>query len=369
MDFSFTEEQEAVKDLAKQILEGTVSPDRLKEMKANGEHLDRKAWQELANANLVGIAIPEAYGGSGLGFLEACLVLEQIGRNVAPVPYYASVVLGALPIATFGTEAQKQELLPPAAAGDLILSAALIEIGAPPEQPTTVARRDGDGWRLDGQKDFVAAGLDAGQLLVSASTDDGVGVFLIDPKGPGVTIERQEATNEIPEARIVLGNAPAQPLGDIADGAEVLEWMIQHATAALCATAIGVCDKAVRLTAEYTSTRKQFDKPIASFQAVGQRAADAYIDAEAVRLTAWQAAWRLAEGLPASAEVATAKFWAAEGGQRVVAAAQHLHGGIGVDRDYPLHRYYLWAKWIQLNLGGAAQQLRKLGSILANEPV
>src|SRR5438874_2624178 len=272
MDSSFNEEQEAVKDLAKQILEGTVSPDRLKEMKANGEYLDRKAWQELANANLVGIAIPEAYGGSGLGFLEACLVLEQIGRNVAPVPYYASVVLGALPVATFGTEAQKQELLPPAAAGDLILSAALIEIGAQPEQPTTVARRDGDGWRLDGQKDFVAAGLDAGQLLVSASTDDGVGVFIIDPKGPGVTIERQ-------------------------------------------------------------------------------------------------AAWRLAEGLPAAAEVATAKFWAAEGGQRVVAAAQHLHGGIGVDRDYPLHRYYLWAKWIQLNLGGAAQQLRKLGLILANEPV
>jgi alkylation response protein AidB-like acyl-CoA dehydrogenase len=123
------------------------------------------------------------------------------------------------------------------------------------------------------------------------------------------------------------------------------------------------------MTAEYTSTRKQFDKPLASFQAVGQRAADAYIDAEAVRLTALQAAWRLENELPAAAEVAAAKYWVAEGGQRVAAAAQHLHGGIGVDRDYPLHRYYLWAKWLQLNLGGAHQQLLKLGKILADEPV
>ena len=365
MDFAFNEEQQAVKDLAAQILEGTISPDRLKEMRANGDHLDRKAWQELANADLVGIALPEAYGGGGLGFLEACLVLEQVGRNVAPVPYYASVVLGALPVAQFGTDAQKQQLLPPAISGDLILTAALLEATAPPEHPATTATKDGGAWKLTGQKDFVAAGVDAGMMLVSASTDDGAALFIVDPKSAGVSIERQDVTNDIPEARVTLDGAAGEWLG----GADAVDWSIQHATAALCAIAIGVCDKAVRMTAEYTSTRKQFDKPIASFQAVGQRAADAYIDAEGVRLTAWQACWRLSEGLPAAAEVATAKFWAAEGGQRVVAAAQHLHGGIGVDRDYPLHRYYLWAKWIQLNLGGAAQQLRKLGKLLADEPV
>ena len=364
MDFSFSEEQDAVKNLAAQILEGMVSPDRLKEIKANSEHLDRKTWQALADANLVGIAIPEAYGGAGLGFLEACVVLEQIGRVVAPVPYYASVVLGALSITRFGSEAQKRELLPQAARGDLILTAALLELGAPADSPTTRARRTGDVWHLDGQKDFVAAGLDADRMLVSASTDDGACVFIIDPRGPGVTIERQDTSNDIPEARVVLVDAPGEYLA----GSDALDSMILHATAALCAIAIGVCDMAVRLTAEYTSIRKQFDKPIASFQAVAQRAADAYIDAEAVRLTAWQACWRVAQGRPAAAEVATAKFWAAEAGQRVVAAAQHLHGGIGVDRDYPLHRYYLWAKWIQLNLGGAAQQLRRLGEILANQP-
>jgi alkylation response protein AidB-like acyl-CoA dehydrogenase len=132
---------------------------------------------------------------------------------------------------------------------------------------------------------------------------------------------------------------------------------------------VGVCEEALRLTAEYTKTREQFGRVIASFQAVGQRAAEAYIDTEAIRLTAIQAAWRLASGLPAAEEVAVAKFWAADGGQRVVHAAQHLHGGMGVDRDYPLHRYFLWAKQLELTLGGATTQLRHLGALLASEPV
>ena len=365
MDFSFSEEQQAVSDLAKQILEGTINPDRLKEMRANGDHLDRKAWQELANAGLLGIALPEEYGGADQGFVAATLVLEQIGRNVAPVPVYATL-LGSLAVAQFGTDAQKQDLLPAAISGELILSAALAEIGSTPEDPYTTATQSGDGWTLTGQKDFVPAGIDAGRIVVSARTDDGVGLFLLDPTSSGVTVTRQDVTNEIPEARIELAGAPVELL---VQGREALEWLLQRAITGLCAIGIGVFDKEVRMTAEYTSTRKQFDKPIASFQAVGQRAADAYIDAEAIRLTTWQAAWRLENDLPAAAEVAAAKFWLAEGGQRVAAAAQHLHGGIGVDRDYPLHRYYLWAKWLQLNLGGANQHLLKLGQILANEPV
>src|SRR5437773_1872882 len=121
----------------------------------------------------------------------------------------------------------------------------------------------------------------------------------------------------------------------------------------------------LRVTAEYTVRREQFDRPIASFQAVHQRAADAYIDVEAIRLTTWQAAWRLAAGLPASAAVAVAKFWASEAAHRVVYAAQHLHGGIGVDVDYPLHRYYLWSKQIELTLGSGTRQLARLGADLA----
>ena len=138
-------------------------------------------------------------------------------------------------------------------------------------------------------------------------------------------------------------------------------WLLEHAEAALCLSVAGACDAAVKLTATYTTEREQFGKPIATFQAVGQRAADAFIDAEAVRLTAWQAVWRLAEGLPATSEVAVAKYWADEGAQRVVHAAQHLHGGMGVDRDYPLHRYYLLVKHLALVLGGRHHQPAALG--------
>jgi alkylation response protein AidB-like acyl-CoA dehydrogenase len=128
---------------------------------------------------------------------------------------------------------------------------------------------------------------------------------------------------------------------------------------------IGVAERALRMTAEYTSTREQFGKPIAKFQAVAQRAADAFIDVEVIRWTVWQAIWRLAEGLPAKQEVSIAKFWVGEGGHRVVYAAQHLHGGIGVDLDYPLYRSYLWSKQIELTLGSATQHLVRLGNDMA----
>lgn len=373
MDFDFSEEQQEFQNLAKQIFEGELSTERQKEIDAGGDRFDRALWATLADAGLLGVAVSEAQGGLGYGFLEACIVLEQVGRTVAPVPYLASVVLGALPIAQFGSDAQKNELLPAAVAGQSVLTAALVEFGADPLAPQTTATRDGDGWVLNGVKDCVPAGMTADWVVVPARTaDGGVVLAVVDPAGRGVTRERQDTTNFDPEARLTFAGTPVADddvLGSPADGAANLAWLVERATAAQCAVAIGVCEEAVRMTAEYTKTREQFDRPIATFQAVGQRAADAYIDTEAIRLTAWQAIWRLSVGLPATAEVAVAKFWAAEGGQRVVHAAQHLHGGMGVDKDYPLHRYFLLAKKLELTLGGATPQLLKLGAILAAEPV
>jgi alkylation response protein AidB-like acyl-CoA dehydrogenase len=366
VNFSFSDEQQAVSDLAAQILGETVTHERLKEQRAAGEHVDRLAWQRLADAGLLGIGLPEADGGSDQGFVAVTLVLEQIGRHVAPVPYYASVVLGALPLAWYGSEAQRQALLPGVIDGSTILTGAYQESGTAPNVPYTTAAPSGDGWTLTGRKEFVPAGIDAARMVVSARTADGVGLFLLDPAAPGVTVTRQDTTTGIPEARVDLDGAPVELL---VLGQDALDRVIEHALTALCAIGLGVFDRELRMTAEYTSTRKQFDKPLAAFQAVGQRAADAFIDTEAIRLTTWQAAWRLEQGLPATTEVAIAKFWLADGGQRVAAAAQHLHGGIGVDRDYPLHRYYLWAKWLQLAMGGASEHLRTIGRVLAATPV
>jgi len=373
MDFALTEEQEATRDLAHQILTDRETHEHLKELEAGGEGFDRSTWAELAKAGLLGIALPEGAGGSGLGFVALCRLFEEIGRTVAPVPVLPTVVLGALPIAQFGSEAQKQQYLPGVVAGDTVLTAALVETGTDALHPTATARPDGDGWRVDGVKTCVPAGLVAERVVVPASAGDNgaIVVLIVDPSANGVTRERQDTTSGIPEARLELDGvqvAGSDVLGDADSGAAIVEWIVERATAAMCSIATGVCEQALKMTAEYTKTREQFERPIATFQAVGQRAADAYIDTEAIRLTALQAAWRLEEGLPAATEVAVAKFWAADGGQRVVHAAQHLHGGIGVDRDYPLHRYFLWAKELELTLGGATPQLLKLGEILAAEP-
>jgi alkylation response protein AidB-like acyl-CoA dehydrogenase len=411
MDFSYSDEQQAIANLAKEIFTDKASHERLKQIeRGDGPHFDLELWADVAKAGLLGIAIPQELGGAGLGFLEIALIIEQVGRATAPIPILETLVLGALPIAEFGSVEQRKHWLPRVAEGKAVLTAALVEgrgaappssatirahgVGAPlgttarahgidaplgttarahgiDAPPGTAARALGGGWKLSGTKICVAAGEIADCVLVPATTGDGaVGVFLVDPSAPGVRVEPLVTTSGQPEARITLDDVrvgAGDVLGDAADGARIVGWITERATAALSALALGVCEQALALTAEYIKTRKQFDVPIATFQAVGQRAADAYIDTEAIRLTAWQAAWRIAAGLPAAAHVAVAKFWAAEAGQRVVHTAQHLHGGIGVDRDYPLHRYFLYAKQLELTLGGATAQLLEIGRMLADQ--
>lgn len=366
MNFAFTAEQEALRDLARQILTDHVTHDRLKSLESAGQWTHQQAWQELAKASLLGVAIPEAHGGSGLGLVELALLLEEVGRTVAPIPAI-TLALAGLPIAQFGRAGQQQTWLPAIAAGEKILTAALIDADSDdPLNPTTVAKRDGSVWRIDGVKINVPAGDVAERILVPARMPSGIGVFLVDPHASGVRIEAQILTNREPHVMLTLnGVAANEMLGDEKNGAKVLQWMYERAVTAYCAMQVGVCDRALRMTAEYTTGRQQFGVAVASFQAVHTRAADAYIDLEVMRLATYETIYRLANDLPASDNVTIAKFWAAEAGQHVLVAAQHLHGGIGVDIDYPLHRYFMWSKHIELMLGAAPQQLARLGGVMA----
>ena len=369
MDFAYSDEQQAAIELARQILGDFASPQRLRALEQSGEpRFDRALWAKLAEAGLIAAGLPEAQGGAGLGFLAVAGIIEQVGRTVAPVPLLETAVLGALPLAAFGSAAQREAWLPRAASGEAILTAALVEPQREPAEPATRALPEGGAFRLSGQKLCVPAGQIADLLLVPAALPAGnVAVFLVESRAAGVTHTALRTTSGQPESLLVLDGARGEPLGAPEQGAAIVAWIELRATAALCALASGVCAEALRLTAEYTKTRKQFDQPIATFQAVAQRAADAFIDTEAVRLTALQAAWRIDASLPAEAAVAAAKYWAAMGGGRVVRAAQHLHGGVGVDREYALHRYYLYARQLELTLGGATQQLRRLGRLIAND--
>jgi 3-oxocholest-4-en-26-oyl-CoA dehydrogenase beta subunit len=387
MDFNYSEEQEAVRQLAGQIFGDRSTHERLKQIEATAGGdgpIDRELWKELADAGLLGIHLGEDVGGAGLDFVAACLVIEAAGRTAAYVPVVETMVYGGLPLDRFGTDAQRKTWLTGVAGGETILTAAMAELVgevvlAGGTEPTTTATAQADGsWVLSGTKACVPAALVADAILVPATcrtadgTTTGPGVFIVEPGTEGVTLTRQTTTTGRPEAIVELDGVRLGAdglVGEGADGAAIIDCITEYATTALCIEEAGVCATALELTAEYTKTRVQFEKPIATFQAVGQRAADAYVDTEAIRLTAWQAAARLAVGLPASSEVAIAKYWAAEGGQRVVHAASHLHGGVGVDRDYPLHRFFLLTEQIELTLGGANESLRRLGRILADEPV
>jgi acyl-CoA dehydrogenase len=374
MDFSFSEEQEAVRELADRIFTDLSTQERLRAIETSGDEdrFDAKLWSELAAAGLLGIALPESVGGAGLGFVETGLIAEAAGRTAAYVPVVETLAAAAPAIAAFGSDDLVQRWLPGVVAGDTVVTTALVELGGAPGAPSVVAEPDGDGWRLTGVKACVPSGTTAQAVLVPVRIEpDGVAVLVVPTDSEGLTIERQVANNGVSEGLLTFAGVRVGPeglLGTVDEGPAIVAWLVARTTTALALCEAGAAAAALALVSAYTKEREQFGKAIATFQAVGQRAADAYVDAEAIRLTAWQAAWRIAEGLPADKEIAVAKFWAADGGQRVVHAAVHLHGGVGVDREYPLHRLFLNTKHIELTLGGATDQLLQLGAQLAAEP-
>jgi 3-oxocholest-4-en-26-oyl-CoA dehydrogenase beta subunit len=359
MDFSLGEAQAELAGLARKILVERDTAER--------------QWADLAAAGVLAAGLPEPLGGAGLGFLEECSVLAEIGRAVSQVPYLASVVLGAGAIASFGSPDQQRRWAAPAGDGSAVLTAALSEEdGDDPSSPSARAERDGGRWRLSGVKTAVPAAARADLMLVPASTADQVAVFLVEPSDNGVTVQPQALTDGADTGRLILDGVAlddSRVLGGRRRGAEIASWLVSRGTVGLCAEQAGVAERALELTAQYARSREQFGRPIGSFQAVAQRLADAYIDVEAVRLTMWQAAWLLAtrqsDDAEVSAAVATAKFWAADAGHRVAHTAVHVHGGMGIDTSYPVHRYFTAAKRAEFTLGGATAQLHRLGDILA----
>lgn len=373
MDFTLDDEQQAIHDITKQVLGDLSTHSRLKDLAVADDHVDCDAWAALAEAGVVGASIPEAHGGAGLGFLATAMALEVAGYHASPIPLLSTIVMGAMPIAEFGTDAQQAAWLPRIAEGSLLCAAALYEQGTTPGEPLTTARPDGDGFVLDGVKPMVDQGLEAGLLVVPARLDNGsVGVFLVPTDADGVTRQRVEVTTGRPQAHVTLAGvavgAEALLGGPDEDAAAIIRWIEQRATVGMCMLMSGAARASIELAADYTKQRQQFDRPIATFQTVSNRAGDSYIDAEAITLTAWQAAWRLDAGQPADDQISIAAYWAAVGGYRVVHAAVHVHGGVGVDRDYPLHRHFLLARQLELTLGNGEEHLVTLGRSIAAAP-
>ena len=357
MDFKFTSEQEAVVDLATSITSDlAAAADRL----AGGlfGDPDPSVLGALARAGLLGLAIPEKYGGSGLGFVESSLVLEQVGASLLRAPLIGTLTAG-LAITEFGTDAHHEQYLTGLAEGDLVMS-------APLGGSSLRARRDGGTWSIRGAFDLVPAALRADRVLLSAAADDGPQLFLVRPDAEGL----EWAESILTDGSRVHGAAVDVTVPDedrLRCGGAADRWLAERLSVGVTAMALGVARAAVKLAAGYVSQREQFGRPIGTFQAVSYQLADSYIDLQAMEVTSRRAAWCLSNRSHAPKEVAIAKWWSTTAGQRVISTALHVHGGIGVDLDYPMHRYLVAFKVLELACGSDVAHLAALARLLADD--
>lgn len=345
MSRGLSADQQALVDLADQVLRGRTSNEQLAAIEQSATRVDDRLWAELAEAGLVGIAVPEQYGGAGLGLPEVCLLLEQQGRRLAPIPLWETAT-AALAIARFGSEEQRDRWLPGVADGTCRLSLAL-----DPDVSWSNAK-------LSGHAHLVPQAHVADGLVVVVG--DGIAVV------PTSQLQRVDVvtTNHAVASDVSFRDVPAELLGE----SSAAQWLVDRAHIGLAALVLGVADAGVREAAAYLSGREQFGRPIATFQAVTQQLGDAYCDVQAMRATLWQAVWLLEQGGDARAAVDVALWWATDGGGRVQHAVQHLHGGMGADTTYPVHRRLLWTMRASAQLGGPSRQLVSLGAALVASP-
>lgn len=343
MDFAFTDEEQALVDLAEQIITDKVDHASLRALEMSGDRVDESTWGALADAGVLTALLPSTLGGADLGAVAAAGLLEVSARHAAALPLLpATAALATL--ATFGSP--HPELVAALADGS---RRAAVALGAGVRAT---------GSTLNGSVSFVMSGLDADVVLVEAGDQ----LFLADLTGPGVTRVEQPTTTGYADAILTFEEATAQVVGE---SSAPVAFLRQRVDLGICALTAGLTRGALNLAASYAGERMQFNRVIASFQAVSQRVGDAYIDVQGLELTTYQAAWRIDAGLAVDRELAVARWWAAEAGFRVVHAAVHVHGGVGVDRDYPLHRYFLLARRLELTLGNSEEQLAKIGRAIA----
>ncbi len=371
MDFALTEEQELLRNSARDFLAVECPKTLVREMEADELGYSRELWRKMADLGWMGLVIPEEYGGEGFSLLDLAVLFEEMGRAAVPGPMFCTIATGALPVLDYGSEEQKKVLLPGVCSGDTILTMAVSEPGVNYEPRFVTARAETSegGLRITGTKMFVPYAHVADRILVAARTNgqggdsDGLTLILVDGKDQGVSHVPLVTISRDRQYELNLRGVSAMSdgvLGGVGAALQMIEAVFQKAAALECAVMVGGAQQELNMTAEHTRNRKQFERPIGTFQAAQHRLADMFIDVNGARWTTYQAVWRLSEGLPAAKYVAIAKAFTNMACQRVAASAQQLHGGLGVDLDYDLHFYFRHAKSCDLNLGVTAHHLRTL---------
>jgi alkylation response protein AidB-like acyl-CoA dehydrogenase len=364
--FAPTEEQELIRSTARQFLEDRIGMEKVRELMMSDDGFDPVLWKEMAEMGWTGLIVPEEHGGSGLGAIEMSVLLEEMGRMVTPGPFFASAVMATTAILELGSSSQRADLLPALASGSKVATLAIFEQprGWSPDAAATTARRGDGGWVIDGVKRSVLGGSSADLLMVSAATDDGVRLFIVESAADGVDAEAESVLDPTrPQSTVTFQSVAVDEqavLGDL----EGLRRVLSLSSAALAAEQVGGAQKCMEMSVEYAKTRHQFGRPIGSYQSIKHRCANMLMKVEHARSAAYYAARvtddvaELAVAAPLAASVSSEAYvWVA--GENL-----QVHGGIGFTWEHDAHIYLKRAKASSLLLGGPRYQRDLLGKAI-----
>lgn len=367
MDLGLSEEQEMLKTSARDFLQKECPKKLVKQLDESDEGYSPELWQKIAGLGWLGLMFPDEYGGSGGSFLDLVVLLEEMGYNILPGPFFSTVVLGGSTILAAGNKEQKRELLPGIASGEIILTLALTEpsVGYDASSVKTTAVAHNGEYVINGTKLFVPDANVADLLLCVARTkeaenpEDGITIFLVDAKSPGIECTLLKTLARDKQCEVLFNNASVPKeniLGELDQGWPVVQDALQKATVAKCAEMVGGAQAALDMAIAYAKERIQFNRPIGSFQAIQHYCANMVSDVDGSRFVTYKAAWKVSEGLPATMDVAVAKAWTSEAYRRVTLLAHQIFGAIGFTMDHDLHLYYRRAKASEMMFGDSAFQ-------------
>lgn len=362
MDFTLSEEQEMLRKMARDFLDDKCPKALVREMEEDEKGYPPELWREMAGLGWMGLAFPEEYGGSDMSFLDLSVLLGEMGRACLPAPFFATVILGGLAILDAGSEQQKQKYLPRIANGKAILTLALTEASAGYDAGSIAvkAAKDGDAYVISGTKLFVPDAHIADYILCVARTDDraaaedGITVFIVEAKSPGISCTALQTMAGDKLYEVVFDQVKVSSeniLGRLDDGWGIVQRTIERAAVAKCCEMVGAMQQVLDMTVDYAKEREQFGRPIGSFQVIQHYCTNMATDVDGSRFSAYQAAWRLSQGLPCAKEAAIAKAWMGEAYGRVVTLAHQIHGAIGCTIDHDLQLYTRRGKAAELTFG------------------
>ncbi len=364
MDLGLTEEQEMLKKSAQEFLAKECPKKLVRELDESDTGYSRDLWNKMAQLGWMGLSFPEKYGGNGGSFLDLTVLLDEMGYNIVPGPFFSTVVLAGYTLLEAGNEEQKKEYLGKICTGELIITVALTELDGTYDAASinTTAKAKGDGYVLNGTKLFVPDANVADYILVvartkkSANPDDGITIFIVDAKSAGVkyTLLKTLARDKLCEVILENVRVPkAHIIGNLDKGWSVIQSLLKKAAVAKCAEMVGGAQASLDMAVNYAKERVQFNRPIGSFQAIQHYCANMVTDVDGSRFITYKAAWAVSEGLPADKEVSIAKAWTSEAFKRVAVLAHQIFGAIGFTMDHDMHLYFRRAKAGELAYGDA----------------